>query len=104
MREALLHPLRFAADHRFTRAQASNYLDDELDMPGRRRVEQHAHVCPPCMRFLAGLRRTVSALNTLRDTETSTSAADTGVSDGVLARLREEPDPATGSGADHDSG
>lgn len=102
MREALLHPLRFAGDHRFTRAQASNYLDDDLDGHGRERVEQHTHVCPPCMRFLAGLRRTVSALNTLRDTETRASPTGTGVSEGILARLRDEPDPATG--ADDDSG
>jgi len=35
---------------------------------------------------MAGLRRTVSALGTLRGTETPS------VSDGVLARLRDEPD------------
>lgn len=103
MREALRHPLRFAGDHRFTRAQASNYLDDELDGHDRERVDQHTHMCPPCMRLLAGLRRTVSALNALRDAESPRSPGDRGVSEGVLARLREEPD-ATGDGSDDDGG
>lgn len=94
MREALLHPLRFAVDHRFTRAQASNYLDEDLDGGGRARVERHADVCPPCKRFLASLRRTVSALGTLRGDERPSPA---GVSEGVLARLREEPDRAASS-------
>lgn len=92
MREVLRHPLRFVGDHRFTRAQASNYLDEDLDADGRERVEQHSHVCPPCMRLLAGLRRTLSALSTLRDLDSPTGHGDHRVSDGVLARLRDEPD------------
>jgi len=45
-------------------------------------------LCPPCARFMAGLRRTVSALGKLRGTATPRVS----VSDGVLARLRDEPD------------
>jgi anti-sigma factor RsiW len=86
-RAVLLHPLRFRRDHRFTRAQASAYLDGELGPEDRRRIESHTHMCPPCARFMAGLRRTVSALGKLRGTETPRAS----VSDGVLARLREEP-------------
>ncbi len=87
MRAALLHPLRFHLDHRFTRTQASAYLDGELGPDDRGRIESHTHMCPPCARFMAGLRRTVSALGRLRNTE----APQVGVSDGVLARLRDEP-------------
>ncbi len=94
MRAALLHPVRFHRDHGFTRAQASAYLDGELGAHDRRHIESHAHVCPPCARFMAGLRHTVSALGKLRGTQTS----DVSVSDGVLARLREEPHD-DGSGA-----
>lgn len=93
MREALLHPLRFAGDHRYTRAQASNYLEGELDARSRERVEHHAHACPPCMRLLTSLRRTVSALRTLRD---GPSSSLPGVSESVLARLRDEPARDTG--------
>ncbi len=88
MRAALLHPLRFHCDHRFTRTQASAYLDGDLGPDDRGRIESHTHMCPPCARFMAGLRRTVSALGQLRGRETPC----VGVSDGVLARLRDEPD------------
>ncbi len=87
IRAVLLHPLRFHGDHRFTRTQASAFLDGELGPDDRGRIESHTHMCPPCARFMAGLRRTVSALGQLRNTE----APHLRVSDGVLDRLREEP-------------
>jgi len=87
MRAALLHPLRFRRDHGFTRTQASAYLDGELGPDDRGRIESHTHLCPPCARFMAGLGRTVSALGQLRGTETPRVS----VSEGVLARLRDEP-------------
>lgn len=87
IRAVLLHPLRFHRDHRFTRTQASAFLDGELGPDDRGCIESHTHMCPPCARFMAGLRRTVSALGQLRNTE----APHVRVSDGVLARLREEP-------------
>ncbi len=87
IRAVLLHPLRFRRDHRFTRTQASAYLDGELGPDDRGHIESHTHTCPPCARFMAGLRRTVTALGRLRNTE----APQVGVSDGVLARLRDEP-------------
>ena len=88
MRAVLLHPVRFYRDHHFTRAQVSAYLDGDLGPDDRGRIESHTHICPPCARFMAGLRRTVSALGKLRGTETLRVS----VSDGVLARLRDEPD------------
>ena len=94
MRAALLHPLRFHRDHRFTRTQASAFLDGELGPDDRGRIESHKHLCPPCARFMAGLGRTVSALGRLRGTETPRAS----VSDGVLGRLRDEPD-TDGAGA-----
>jgi len=87
LRAVLLHPVRFHRDHRFTRTQASAYLDGDLGPDDRGRIESHTHMCPPCARFMAGLRRTVSALGKLRGTETPRVS----VSDGVLARLRDEP-------------
>ena len=87
IRAVLLHPLRFHRDHRFTRTQASAFLDGELGPDDRGRIESHTHICPPCARFMAGLRRMVSALGRLRNTE----APQVSVSDSVLARLRDEP-------------
>lgn len=87
IRAVLLHPLRFHRNHRLTRAQASAFLDGELGPDDRGRIESHTHMCPPCARFVGGLRRTVLALGQLRNTE----APHVRISDGALARLREEP-------------
>jgi anti-sigma factor RsiW len=87
MRTVLRHPIQFHRDHRFARSEASAFLDGDLDQDGHRRVEEHAQACPPCARFLASLRRTVTALHTLRDSETPT------VAEGVLERLRNEEQP-----------
>ncbi len=87
MRAALRHPIRFHRDHRFTRSEASSFLDGDLDQDGRRRVQEHTHVCPACARFVASLRRTVAALHDLRGSENAA------VADGILMRLRNEDQP-----------
>ncbi|MGH2862721.1 MAG: anti-sigma factor family protein [Solirubrobacteraceae bacterium] len=95
MLAAFNHPLRFITDHRFTRTNASSYIDDMLDETARKRVDEHTHVCPACMRFLNTLRRTVTALHTLR-TPQATSPQSSPISKSVLARLRSDPPPQTG--------
>ncbi len=90
-----LHPIRFYRDHRLTRAHSSEYIDDELGAEDRNRIEEHTHLCASCARFLASLRRTVLALGLLRPI----GSAGTEVSDGILARLREEPDLGEDAGA-----
>ncbi|MGH2863160.1 MAG: anti-sigma factor family protein [Solirubrobacteraceae bacterium] len=95
MRAALNQPLRFITDHRFTRTHASSYIDDALDETARKRVDEHVHVCPACMRFLNTLRRTVTALHTLRRPRAPVPPAAR-IADGVLARLRSDPPPPTG--------
>lgn len=72
-------------DHRFTKAQASSYLDGELDQPGRERIERHTSVCPQCRALLASLRRMIEELPRL------SPAPKRGVADGVLERLRRSP-------------
>lgn len=54
---------------RETRAQMSDYLDDELLPDAVRRLERHASWCPNCGRMLKNLRRTVAGLQALRDLE-----------------------------------
>lgn len=83
----LRHPARFLRDHRLTRTRVSAYLDGELEAEEQARVEAHTHVCPPCARFVAELRRTVAALGALRVPARPLA----GVGDRVIARLREEP-------------
>jgi hypothetical protein len=54
--------LRFWREHRFTRGNASSYVEGELAAHERRRVERHAGLCPQCRRFLATLRGMLRAL------------------------------------------
>lgn len=71
-------------DHRFTRARASEYLDGELSLEGRRRVERHASVCPQCRAFIASLRQMLEALPGVA------ASPRPGLADGVVERLRHE--------------
>jgi anti-sigma factor RsiW len=59
---AVLRQLRFRRDHRWTPAQLSAYLDDELGARGRRRVIRHTGDCPECRGVLHSLRRLLDAL------------------------------------------
>ena len=85
MRGMLRHPVRFVLDHRFARAHASDYLDDALDDDGRRRVDRHTEICPPCHRFVESLRATLEALSALR------ARSDGELAERVIGRLRAEP-------------
>jgi len=76
--------LRLMVDHRFTKARASEYLDDDLSPAGRRRVERHASVCPQCRQLLASLRRMLDGLGGLG------GPPRPGTVDGVVERLRRE--------------
>jgi anti-sigma factor RsiW len=77
--------LRFMRDHRWTHAHLSDYLDEELSAPERRRVEEHVGMCPKCRRVLATLRKTLEALRSL-----GTEPARAGLADTVIARLPEQ--------------
>jgi anti-sigma factor RsiW len=59
---ALLRQLRFRRDHRWTPAQLSAFLDDELGDRERRRVVRHTDDCPECRGVLHSLRRLLGAL------------------------------------------
>ena len=59
---ALLRKLRFRRDHRWTPAQLSAFLDDELGAHARRRVVRHTDDCPECGGLLRSLRRLLGAL------------------------------------------
>jgi anti-sigma factor RsiW len=70
------------ADHRFTQAHASEFLDGELEESGRARIERHTSVCPKCRSLLASLRGLIDHLARLSPAPGAT------VADGVLERLR----------------
>lgn len=77
---------RFLKDHVWTRRHLDGYLDGELGVAARMRVERHAQLCPPCLRFIATLRETLAGLGSLRD-EPPPGAHD-GVAEAVIGRLR----------------
>ena len=79
----MLNP-RFMLDHRFTRAHASEYLDDDLAEERRRRIDRHASVCPQCHAVLASLRRLIDALPYLARSPRA------GIANGALERLRRD--------------
>ena len=76
---------RFMRDHRWTGRHASAFLDGELSVPDRARVEKHAGLCPECRRALRELRRTLEELMGLR------SMPSEGIADRIIDRLRCEP-------------
>jgi anti-sigma factor RsiW len=59
----LLDRERFRRDHRWARGRMSDYLDGELTLARRTRMEDHLGACGECRRLLAGLRRTLDALH-----------------------------------------
>lgn len=78
----LLKHYRYMREHRWTHAHLSEYLDEELEGAERRRVEEHASICPQCKRVLATLRRTLAGLRELH------SEPQVDVADGVIESLR----------------
>jgi anti-sigma factor RsiW len=56
---------RFRRDHRWAPGRMSDYLDGQLGLHQRERMEHHLGECLECRRLLAGLRRTVGALGRL---------------------------------------
>jgi anti-sigma factor RsiW len=80
----LLKRRRYMREHRWTHAHLSDYLDDDLTQPERRRVEDHVGICPHCRRVLRTLRRTLESLAEL------SAEPRPRVADGVIERLRGE--------------
>jgi predicted anti-sigma-YlaC factor YlaD len=81
----LIQRRRFMREHEWTHAHLSGYLDEDLSLAERDRVEEHVGMCPQCQRVLRTLRRTLESLMKL-PLEPRPSVAD-----GVIERLRDEP-------------
>jgi hypothetical protein len=54
---------RQGAEHRFSQANLSAYIDKQLPARDRARVARHLEDCPACRRELAELRRTIALLS-----------------------------------------
>jgi anti-sigma factor RsiW len=77
-----LHRLRFWFDHRWVPQHASDYLDSELGVLRRGRVERHTVECPECRELLHGLRAVIGALGKIGGAESPV------VAEAVLASIR----------------
>lgn len=56
------HGLRFRLDHHWTGLRMSAYVDSELRVRQRRRLERHTAECEECRVVLEGLRRMLALL------------------------------------------
>lgn len=90
MRE-LFYRVRFRWDHRWAANHMSDYLDGELALTRRRRMERHARDCPECRRLLTGLRRLLAALHRLPTPVARVDSRRMAAS--VRLRLGEPPSP-----------
>jgi len=69
----------------------SAYLDGELGVSQRGRMERHAGECPECRRLLGGLRELLAALGRLPSPAGGTDPIQFAAS--VRLRLQEPPGP-----------
>jgi anti-sigma factor RsiW len=77
--------IRQRAEHRWAHRRLSDYVDGELTLRARRRLQRHADQCPDCGPTLDSLIRVVHALRTLPQTDRPSIAP------AVISRLRQEP-------------
>ena len=87
---SLISRTQFALDHRWAPARMSDYLDGQLAVQRRVRMERHLDHCGECTRLLGDLRRIVTGLHRLP--AAPDAAFDTnGTVAAVWARLSSPP-------------
>jgi anti-sigma factor RsiW len=79
--------VRFMLDHRWAPGHMSDYVDDELSVGARTRLERHCRECRECRGLLRSLRRMLTLLHQL---PSSPHVPD--VATAVRRRLGEPPD------------
>jgi anti-sigma factor RsiW len=83
----VLHRARFILDHRWVPGHMSAYVDGELAMRSRARIERHIVECPECRAVLRSLRRMLGLLQGLPRASATREAPD--IAAAVRARLHE---------------
>ncbi len=81
------HKLRFARDHRWTPPHMSAYLDSDLAIAARARLERHTAECSECRGVLGDLRRMLALLHSAPPVEPV--AGGPAIATAVLRRLHE---------------
>jgi anti-sigma factor RsiW len=83
------HRVRVKCECRWAKGHMSDYLDGELPVSRRGRMERHVEKCPQCRALLGVLRRMLSALHRLPPPVGGADAAQLAAS--VRRRLGEPP-------------
>ena len=86
----LWHQLRFRRDHQWTPPHMSAYLDSDLRMHARARLEHHAAECSECRSVLDDLRHMLALLHSAPPLEPV--ADGPAIATAVLRRLHESAD------------
>lgn len=71
------------------RARMTDYLDEDLELAERRRVERHVRFCPRCRRVLSNLRVTIDRLAHLDAPAPADRARDGEIAERVLGSWRD---------------
>jgi len=82
----LVQRVRFRRDHRWVPGHMSAYLDDEMPLPRRRRLERHTAQCPECRAVLLGLRHMLTLMGRAHAAVPAGSGAQLATT--VRARIR----------------
>ncbi len=83
---SLTDRLRFRRDHRWTPKHVSPYLDDELAIGARARLQRHVAACPECRGVLWSLERMLLRLSGM-PSPAATEAPD--LAERIRGRLRD---------------
>jgi anti-sigma factor RsiW len=79
--------IRTRVEHYWSRRHIHDYVDGELTVDQRRRLERHAWICPECGPMLRDMLRMLAALRRLRAGSHRPQAPI------VIARLRRDDYP-----------
>jgi anti-sigma factor RsiW len=82
----LVQRVRFRRDHGWAPGQMSAYLDGEMPVPRRRRLERHTTECPECRAVLLGLRHMLTLMGRAHAAVPAGSGAQLATT--VRARIR----------------
>lgn len=85
----LLARMRFRRDHRWAPDRMSEYLDGELAVRRRARMERHLDECVECTRLIRGLGLLLRALHRLPSPEPGRDPVE--LAGAVQLRLEEPP-------------
>ena len=90
--ELIWRRLNARRDHRWAQPRLSDYVEGELPVRQRRRLERHEGLCPECRRAIRALKKLLQTLPGLRP-ETGTADVAERTARAVRDRIEGEAPP-----------